>query len=268
MDAVPQTWRQNVKRAAPALIHGVRLGRWAANQVRFPVAAALVELRSGGRIMGGPFAGTRSPYGRLGGYQELFGLYEEPLIPVVERIIARKPSLIVDAGAAYGYYAIGLAVRCPDAKVVAYEMDRTRSDLMARYARLNGVAERVEVRGLCTEADLRADLAGAPDAVLIMDVEGAEEHLLDPAGVPALAGVEILLELHEIAAPGITALVRQRFAATHDQVLIADREPEADPAVLGPLAPVPFFRETLRRMMRHERDPGQAWLHLAPKAAP
>src|SRR5207302_964150 len=48
---------------------------------------------------------------------KLIGTYERELTNIVEEICARMPPLIVDVGAAEGYYAIGFATRLADTHV-------------------------------------------------------------------------------------------------------------------------------------------------------
>jgi transposase len=51
--------------------------------------------------------------------------------------------------------------------------------------------------------------------VLICDVEGYETTLLDPLLIDQLRGISILVELHEFAQRGISAVIRERFTRTH-----------------------------------------------------
>jgi len=123
---------------------------------------------------------ARSGQGVTGRFSELLGIYEACLVPVIEEVIARQPHTVINVGAAYGYYELGFAWRCPDSHIIAYEVDRTRSNLMQKYCTMNRLEARVELRGECTSASLRQDLRRAPGAFLIMDVEGAEDTLLYP----------------------------------------------------------------------------------------
>lgn len=106
-----------------------------------------------------------------GHYSQMLGLYEKPLVPAIEAAIARQPGVIVDVGSHWGYYALGLAMCCPQSRVVAYEMDHFRAALLRKYGRLNDVEKRLEVRGACTIESLAADLAGLTEPFLFMDVE-------------------------------------------------------------------------------------------------
>ena len=177
----------------------------------------LTRTRTGGRVRSGPSAGVRYGADSVGScyIPKLLGIYESELTAEVESLCRRRPALIVDIGAAEGYYAVGLAVRNPQAKVVAFEMEARGQAALREMSALNQVADRVEVRGKCEPADLAATLGTAPQPVVICDVEGYEEKLLDPQRVPALARAVLLVELHDFIIPGITDELKKRFGATH-----------------------------------------------------
>lgn len=146
---------------------------------------------------------------------KLLGTYEREIAGVVEKICARQPELIVDVGAAEGYYAIGLARRNPKANVIGFEMDEAGRRAMGEMATLNGIGGRLDIRGACDRIALAGALADATDSVVICDAEGAEDEVLDPVTVPALAGASILVEVHDFIVPGIADRLRSRFAPTH-----------------------------------------------------
>jgi len=146
---------------------------------------------------------------------KLLGIYERELAPRVEEACARRPALIVDIGAAEGYYAIGLARRNPQAAVVAFEMEEAGRGALVEMARLNEVAGRVRICGKCEPDDLQTALAQAVSPLVICDVEGYEGKLLNPLEVPALRGAFILAEMHDFLLPGISEELQKRFAMTH-----------------------------------------------------
>ena len=106
--------RQAIKDAVPWAVHARRLGRWTTNQIRYPIVSSALELQARGRIMNGPFKGLRAPSTGIspGYYTQLAGVYERSLIPTVEAVIERQPQVMINAGAHWGYYALGLAMRC------------------------------------------------------------------------------------------------------------------------------------------------------------
>jgi hypothetical protein len=168
-------------------------------------------------VAAGPFRGMKYVAAGVGSvyYPKLLGVYERELHPIVEQIVRLGPDRIIDVGAAEGYYAVGLALRNPRATVVAFEQTDDGRRLVAEMAAGNGVADRVRVLGRCEPADLRAQVAGAKRPVVVCDVEGYEQTLLDPAAVPQLVNSRVLVELHEFIIPGIGETIRGRFRGTH-----------------------------------------------------
>ena len=184
--------------------------------------AALTRERTGQRVIAGPFAGMRYVDRSVGSayVPKLLGIYERELAPVVEEIIASRPSLIVDVGAAEGYYAVGLAYRLAGTRMIAFETEERGRAAVAEMAALNDVGARVVVKGTCDAESLGAVLGDQGGTVVLMDIEGYEDVLLDPQKVPALQSTTFLVELHEFAVPGITATIALRFDETHDLELI------------------------------------------------
>src|SRR5436305_14622456 len=72
-------------------------------------------------VQRGPFAGLRFPRFAVGRGEmvvpQLLGAYEEELHPVFEELAPRRFDRIVDVGASDGYYAVGMALRWPEALV-------------------------------------------------------------------------------------------------------------------------------------------------------
>lgn len=173
--------------------------------------------RSGGRVMKGPFTSMRY-IGRSTGsamIPKILGAYERELHSAVEAAIGWNPDLIVDAGAAEGYYAVGLAIRLPGVRVIGYEMDASGREMLSQMAQLNGVQDQLAICAKCEPPNLQGDLAAAARPLVVCDVEGYEKVLLDPASVPALRKAAILVEAHEFIDRGITKRLEGRFAATH-----------------------------------------------------
>ncbi|KRE37612.1 hypothetical protein ASG73_08095 [Janibacter sp. Soil728] len=165
----------------------------------------------------GPFRGMKyvEAYGDLGA--KVLGSYEEELHETVEQLVAANYDVIINVGAAEGYYAVGFALRCPQAKVIAYETSPAGRELCASMAQLNAVP--VEVRGTFTTGDL----ADVPDGrtLVLMDIEGGELALLDPDVAPSLSLVDHVVELHDFVDPSIKETILARFRDTHDARLVA-----------------------------------------------
>lgn len=188
----------------------------------------LVRKRTNDRVYSGPFAGMRW-MAQTGDETDLhipklLGIYERELNSLIELACRRSFSTIVDIGAAEGYYAVGMALRNPAARVVAFEMAcRERSELIAR-AILNSVDERIEIRGKCEPGNLEEALANVERPFVICDTEGYEAVLLDPCCVPSLRRATILVELHEFVQRGISKKIYSAFSATHQITEIQQEE--------------------------------------------
>jgi SAM-dependent methyltransferase len=212
----------SVERLTAALRH---LAKWRSAMIDNTLAA-----REGNQVLAGPFKGMEYPVRAAEGARaaRLLGTYEASLEPVIEAIIARPYTTVVDIGCAEGYYAVGFARRMPGVRVLARDVSETAQALCARLAAANGVADRVEVGGLWSHADF-ALCADGP-TVVICDIEGAEAELLDPGAAPQLTRTDILVEVHEGMRPGLLAALTARFQATHritrlDRTLRPDRLP-------------------------------------------
>lgn len=118
-------------------------------------------------------------------------------------------------------------------------------------AELNGVSERMTVRGACTPSRLQEEMGSPVKILIVCDVEGAEQELLDLIAIPALARTDILVELHDFLIPGISDVIRQRFAGIHQIMEI--------PALPRPLADWPpslSLPKVYRRTALSEYRPG------------
>lgn len=174
----------------------------------------------GERVLGGPFQGMRYPYDVVlsSCVPKLVGSYEEELHSLINEIIRRRYSIVVNVGCAEGYYAVGFALRMPDAIVYAFDTDPTAQHYCASLAKLNSVSERVRVNGFCNHRE-RQQLCGRHSFILC-DCEGFEGELLDPGSVPQLAATDILVELHDFIKPGVTNTILSRFHDTHSLTLV------------------------------------------------
>jgi hypothetical protein len=211
---------QRVARRALGPAHPAVLRRWrrlqAAKRARRLGSITRTFVAWHGLVVsGGPFAGLRYPDATATSLiPKLLGAYERELHAAIEQAVAGEPELIVNVGAADGYYAVGLARRCPAATVHAFEADPRARELLARVASANGVALRIE--GAAGTDELGGLTGGR--ALVVIDCEGCEASLLDPDRVPLLRTATIVAELHDFAVPADPVVAR--FAGSHDVTLI------------------------------------------------
>lgn len=222
------------------------------------------RMGSPGAVRAGPFRGMAylDEASGSGLLPKLLGTYEMEVHPAIEAMVARGPDVLVDVGAAEGYYAVGLARRLPTARVIAYDTDRYARHLLGRMRAANGVGDRVEMRGFCSAAELEVTLAAADRPAVVSDCEGFEDQLLDPGRAPALRRTEVLVEVHEGMSPGVGARLRQRFEATHRiDAYPARPRTGSDCSVETGLSP-----GDLTDALDEHRWDTSGWFHLTPRA--
>lgn len=179
--------------------------------------------RIGMRVFSGPFKGLElTPAALMGAFGPvLLGTYEHELHPYVEQAIARNYPQILNIGCAYGYYSVGLALRMPGTVVHAFDIDEAAQQKCREMSALNGVDARVRIGGEFRGEDF-ASYAGR-NTLVVMDIEGAETQLLDPVRYPALAQMDVIVELHDLFDPSISRAIRERFAPTHEVAIVRNR---------------------------------------------
>lgn len=167
------------------------------------------------RVLNGPFAGMEYladvAEGALAA--RLLGSYESELHACIEAHARDGLDCVIDVGCAEGYYAVGLARLMPRTQIYAYDISEHARTLCASLAERNGVSDRVTIGGEFRPADFEG-FRGRRCLVMV-DAEGAEDDLLDPAVSPALGGMHLIVETHDVFKPGVRQRLEARFAATH-----------------------------------------------------
>ncbi len=216
--------RSIVQTVAPALVSRYRSGRMRSYfRRRFgPLqeeAHRILFQNAVPTVLSGPFRGmpylNETVWGPI--TPKWIGSYEAELGAVLEEIIAEQYRQIIDVGSAEGYYAAGLAFRIPDAHVTAFDLDPMARKQTARLAALAGVADRVDVHSNCTPQLLNRLIVDR--TLVVMDIEGAEYHLLNPAAIESLRRAALLVEVHACPPFDLAAVAESlhtRLEATHD----------------------------------------------------
>lgn len=168
-------------------------------------------------VRGGIFAGMR--YGSLDAtcsaiLPKLLGTYEAELAEVFTRMLERSYEIIYDVGCAEGYYAVGLALRFPRCKVVAFDVDPRARGLCEENALTNGVASRLEIRG-AVSADELASLSLDRRCLIICDCEGYEGELFNARSLHAYRNCDLVVETHDFIEPRVSEKIENLFSLTH-----------------------------------------------------
>lgn len=231
-----------------------------------------------GVVVSGPFTGMKidpneDSYGSgivlgQGLITKLLGFMEQQLHPHIEKMIASSPSQIVNVGCGEGYYAVGLALRVPEANIIAVDDDGTAINLTRNNARLNDVSHRfyfVRQSPETPQQQKNSQIAKSKlkaNGMWIVDIEGAEESLLDLDNIPLLKTCSIIVEVHSFRDRSILNKIVSRFSESHsiDIVESAGRNPDES--------------EILRKMpddikwpiMSEGRPEAMQWLAMYPKS--
>jgi hypothetical protein len=231
---------------------------WRATSPFGPATSRYVE-ENGLTVKRGPFEGTVFVDQAVGKANhlssKLIGSYE-PAVTAFLGEQAPDHDLFVDLGSGEGFFCAGVA-RLAEIEVIGYELNAYERGLTAKIAAANDV--RVETRGGVSKAELKGLPAGR--LLLLSDVEGLEEDLLDPDTVPRLKEATMMVEVHEQYRPDVVATLTSRFEGTHEIERHAAGEPQpADyPEVTG------WDLEEARWAVFDGHLPGQGWMSFVPR---
>lgn len=168
-------------------------------------------------VASGPFKGMKYAlkYIHSSGYSsKIIGSYEKELHETMEEIKKAGYRRIIDIGCAEGYYAVGLAYSMPGTVVNAYDIDEKALAGLLELAKLNNVTDRIFISNHCDAKELNR--FRQEKCLVICDIEGAEENMLDPASADALLKFDMLVEIHDTSpSHKIHDLLVTRFGDSH-----------------------------------------------------
>lgn len=186
-----------------------------------------ISARHGLAVQDGPFRNMRYPAEllvpdrvvRYALLPKIVGCFEAELHAILMEVITRNYDTVLNIGCSEGYYAIGLSLRLPNARVFAFDIDPVARQLCDKIAHLNQVSDRVTIHGECTMQQLQ-ELVG-DRTLIICDCEGCELQLLRPDLMPCLRACDLIVELHDCFDPSTSEVVTNRFVQSHDMVVLA-----------------------------------------------
>jgi len=166
----------------------------------------------------GPFKGMLYPSKRSAGsalFPKLLGSYEAELHGVIGQAIAKRYTEVIDIGCAEGYYAVGLALRIPNANIYAYDTNPKALIYSNEMFKLNNIEpNRFFTGGFCDEQTLR-DIPIRQKALIVCDCEGYEKHLFTKKSLDFLSKQDLLIEVHDLFDIEISSYLSRLFSETH-----------------------------------------------------
>ena len=153
-----------------------------------------------GKVLSGPFAGMK--YARQESHGSVLipkylGAYEAELHPTLEAWRSIPFDVVVDVGSAEGYYAVGLALRYPNAKIVAFDIAERARELTRDLAEANGVSDRLQIKSECSQQELLRLQPSDERFLIVSDCEGWEGELFSREVLEHLAGCHLIIEVHD-----------------------------------------------------------------------
>lgn len=166
-------------------------------------------------VQEGPFKGMllnskRTSWGN-DALRMALGFYEEELSDSIEDGVKFQPSQVVNLGSADGFYAVGFARRL-SSEVLAIDINPDSRKSLEVNVDINNL-EKQRVRFFCSLDAAEPHLLAR--GLWFVDVEGAEEWLLNPRRLPVLRDSFIIVEVHEFLVPNLREVLQDRFVQTH-----------------------------------------------------
>jgi len=218
------------------------------------------------KVLNGPFKGMRYPDFIAHGsamYPKLLGSYESELYADLENLIKNDYKTIIDVGCAEGYYAVGLAMRKPNAIVYAYDVDKLAIEACKKMAQFNKVEGKVKFEYFCSpETLINFDLAER--SLIICDCEGYERELFTQEVVANLKNTDVLIELHDLYDERISMTIINVFKNTHNLKCVYS---ESTFKRLNDLGLKDDLTEEQIQKFFVERNGVMMWAILTPKAS-
>jgi hypothetical protein len=202
------------------------------------------------RLPDASFAEHSAPY--------LLGVYESELQSAWEVLLQGGYPQVLDIGAKFGFYAVGLANRLPQSKVFAFDTDSWARKAIAQMRTINGCDDRIVIEGLCDVHWLQRHLCAG--ALIVSDCEGYEGILFDPQVVPGLSLAVMVIETHDHEVAGVTQVLLERFDQSHHLLVV----PSGSVDRVAPVD-ISFLSKAEKRLALSDVRPQQSWLVMIPK---
>jgi precorrin-6B methylase 2 len=232
----------------------------------FLMQSEIMKLSPNLAVMHGPFKGMHYPEMKSLGSSlapKILGSYERELHQVIEQICLSQYTEIIDIGCAEGYYAVGMAMRIPTARVFAFDTNADAIVLCERMAQINNVAERLVTGSFCDTETLKS-IPYTTKALIISDCEGYEKHLFTEEIVPILASHDLLIEVHDFIDIEISSMIRRRFEKTHFATSIQSIDDIMKAHSYDYMELTDYSLEHRRQLFAEYRPCIMEWLYMVP----
>lgn len=147
-------------------------------------------------------------------FPKLLGTYERELLPFFEDIKNNNYNEILDIGCAEGYYAVGLALNYPKAKIYAFDINPIALELCKKMATINNVLNNLNLLSECS-SDYLLQFPFSESSLIVCDCEGFEKELFNNSNVNKFLNCDIIIEAHDFIDNTISIYLKNLFKNTH-----------------------------------------------------
>ena len=129
---------------------------------------------------------------------KLFGVYEQEVTTQLVRVSKNK-RVLIDIGAADGYYAVGAVLGNLFERCIAFEANQESRRVLENVSELNGVRPKLEIHGLASEKSILRVLEDLDlsQTVMLVDIEGGEFELFTNPILQRISLMTLVIELHD-----------------------------------------------------------------------
>lgn len=196
-------------------------------------------------------------------FPKLIGSYERELHPILSAINNHSYSEIINVGCAEGYYAVGFALKFPDAKIYAYDVKQQAQEHCLLLAQLNHCDQQININDFCSPETLLS-IPITKRGLIICDCEGFETELFSDSVIPHLKKCDLLIELHDFVNLNISENIKQQFAGTHKFSMIKSTD-DLEKARIYPITELKDYDLNDRKeLLRENRTCIMDWIFLTP----
>lgn len=218
-------------------------------------------------VLNGPFKGMKYP--SLNAYgsvicPKILGSYEKELNSLIETLCQKPYTSIVDIGCAEGYYAVGLALRIPEARVYAFDSSEQAQALCEEMAQTNAVS--IECCGSFRKETFK-EIDLSSKTLIICDCEGYEANIFDSEIAQELSHCDLLIESHDCINIEITEYLYTVFSKTHSITEIESIDDTLKAYRYNYPELTSFSLKEKKEFLSEHRGHIMRWLYMEPKTS-
>ena len=221
-----------------------------------------------GKVTRGPFKGmtlsSQRWWGDLDLGSQCLGLYEREILQILAETAPQTSGSFIDIGAADGYYTTGVLYSRLFERAIAFEQSEIGRGEIIHGWKLNGSPGELRVENEATENSILALPRGSlENALILIDVEGAEFGLLTGRVLSEMKRATVIIEIHNWVPD-----FKQKYAALlrrASQIFDIERIPSLDRDTSS-LPELRDFTDDNRLLLTSERRPClMRFLKLTPR---